>query len=303
MRSDNSKDLPPPEPIRVALLHRQSPRLLHRDVVGWWSYSVPEFEWDHFTLKKGFRIKRSTFAETYDLIVYEDGKLTGRIDRDADIPVAYVVADSTLSEQHYQVRCQQAALNADMLLVDWDALHRFEHLELPAYRFSFAANDRIFYPRQKVLDVGFFCHPTPERERLANHLVQFCARRGYSFKYGSRMGTAYAEAIGSAKININLGRNPATRSNRIFDVFLSESCLLCDPLPPVSGEPRQLNEHYLQFRSLDELDLLINELLLEETWQVFAEAAYKLGQQHHTWAVRARQLRQILAEMWAEGAR
>lgn len=298
MISDNLKDLPQTGPIRVALLHRQSTRSLERDVVGWWSYSVPEFEWDHFALRKGFHLKRSTFYDDYDLIVYEDGKLKGRIDRDAAIPVAYVVADSTLSENHYQVRCQQAALNADLLLVDWDDLKRFEHLDLPAYRFSFAANDRFFYPRQKTVDVGFFCHPTPRRKQLARHLRQFCAQRDYSFAHGMRTAANYAAAIGGARININLGRNPQTRSNRIFDVFLSESCLLCDPLPAVSDEPRQLNEHYLQFRSHDELELLLDELLQTGTWRVFAEAAYELGQRYHTWGRRAQQLRQVLEEAW-----
>lgn len=294
MHSDNSKDLPSQRPLRVALLHRNSPRLLKRDVVGWWSYEVPEFEWDHFMVRKGFYTKRSTFAQAYDLIVYEDGKLTGRIERDADLPVAYVVADSTLSEEHYRIRCQQAAMNADLLLVDWDDLQRFAHLEMPTYRFSFAANDQFFYPREKKIDVGFFCHPTPERKRLADHLNEFCEREGYRFVYGSRMGGDYAEAIGGAKININLGRNPQTRSNRIFDVFLSESCLVCDPLPYVSAEPRKLNEHYLQFRTMDELDLLLNELLQEGTWRVFAAAAYELGKRYHTWGARARQLRGIV---------
>lgn len=301
MRSDNSKDLSPQRPLKLALLHRHSPRLLKRDVVGWWSYPVPEFRWDHFVLRKGFYTKRSTFAQTYDLIVYEDGKLTGRIERDADIPVAYVVADSTLSEEHYRIRCQQAAMNADLLLVDWDDLQRFAHLEMPAYRFSFAANDRFFYPREKKIDVGFFCHPTDERNRLADHLSEFCARQGYRFVYGSRFAADYAAAIGGSKININLGRNPQTRSNRIFDVFLSESCLVCDPLPEVSDEPRQLNKHYLQFRSKDELDLLLHELLQEATWKVFAAAAYKLGKRYHTWGVRARQLRKILDELGLEG--
>lgn len=286
------------EPLRVALIHRESPRLLKREVVGWWSYQVPEFEWDHYMVRKGFYIRRGTFAQAYDLIVYEDGKISGRIERDADIPVAYVVADSTLSEKHYRLRCEQAALNADLLLVDWDDLGRFAHLGLPAYRFSFASNDRFFYPREKVVDVGFFFHSTPERKRLADHLDKFCQRRGYSYAAGSRLGAAYAEAIGSARININLGRNPQTRSNRIFDVFLSESCLVCDPLPKVSDEARQINEHYLQFRSLGELETLLDELLQEGTWRVFAEAAYKMGQRFHTWGARARQLRKTLG-MWA----
>jgi hypothetical protein len=294
MANNSSQPLPQ---LRVALLHRYSARLINRDVVGWWSYSVPEFEWDHYTLKKDFYIKRSSFEQAYDLIVYEDGKLTGRIDKNADIPVAYVIADSTLSNEHYRVRCQQAALNADLLLVDWDNLKRFEHLGIPACRFSFATNDRFFYPREKTTDVGFFHHSTPERKKLNQHLAEFCKKRGYSYASGSRIGEDYARAIGSAKININLGRNPQTRSDRIFDIFLSESCLLCDKLPKVSGEPRQLNKHYLQFRTQDELEGLLDELLQEGTWQVFAEAAYKLGKKYHTWGRRARQLRKILWDL------
>lgn len=284
-----------PQPLRVALIHRDEGRSLNRDAIGWWSYPVPEFEWDHYPVPESFRLKRSLFVE-YDLIVYEDGKIHGTLERDWNIPVAYVIADSTLSEEHYKIRCQQAAENADILLVDFDDLERFKHLGLPAYRFSFASNDRFFYPRQKTVDVGFFFHHTPQRDRLANHLDQFCNQRGYRYACGTRIGPAYAAAIGSAKININLARNPQTRSNRIFDVFVSQSCLVCDPLPPVSDEPRQLNEHYLQFRSWRELDGLLDELLLNDTWRVFAVAAGELGLAQHTWAARARQLRAILGE-------
>ena len=157
-------------------------------------------------------------------------------------------------------------------------------------------NYEFFYPREKTVDVGFFFHPTPERRRLNQYLTEFCGERGYSYSSGKRFGSAYAEAIGSAKININLSRNPQTRADRVFDVFLSGSCLLSDPLPHVSDEPRELNKHYLQFRNRDELCLLIDELLQEETWQVFAKAAYNLGQQQHTWAQRAQQLRRVLWE-------
>lgn len=286
--------LPPPDPLRVVLVHRDSPRMLQRDVVGWWSYPVPEFVWDHYPVGKGFHLRRSDFR-AYDWIVYEDGKIQGTIERDGGPPVAYVIADSTLSEAHYHVRCREAVQNADLLLVDWDDLNRFRHLGLPVYRYSYCSNDHLFYPRQKTLDVGYFCHPTPERIRLGEHLADLCEQRGWRYAGGRRMGAAYAEAIGSAKVNVNLNRNPATRSNRIFDIFVSRSCLLTSPLPPVSDEPRALNEHYLQYRSWRELDDLLAELLEAGSWSVYAEAAYDLGKRYHTWSARATQLRLIMS--------
>lgn len=288
------------KPLRVALIHRDSPRSTNRDVIGWWSYPVPEFQVTHHPVRKYFRLNKSYFAPHYDLIVLEDGKISGVIKRDADIPLAYVIADSTLSEKHYQLRYQQARQNADILLVDWDKLDRFKDLRLPIKRFSFATNDHFFCPRKKTIDIGFFCHPTPERKRLAERLHNFSRHNGYSFAYGVRMGEDYAAAIGSAKININLGRNPQTRSNRIFDVFLSKSCLVCDPLPAVSDEPRKLNEHYLQFRSWEELEGLLDELLTNSSWRVFADAAYELGKRYHTWGQRAKELREFLDEVGIE---
>ena len=163
------------KPIRVALVHRNSPRLFNR-MVGWWSYEVPQFTWHHcpVRLKKPFTVDKDGLAENHDIIVYEDGKIGGTFTGSADIPICYAVVDSTLSEAHYQHRLQQAD-QCDLILLDWDRLERFEKPGLPPVeRFNYCVNDKLFYPRgEKDIDIGSFQHTTPERREVDDWLRTF----------------------------------------------------------------------------------------------------------------------------------
>jgi len=72
--------------------------------------------------------------------------------------------------------------------------------------------------------------------------------------------------------------------------------MITTPLPRVSGEPRRAGRDYLQYNDVPELFTLIDKTLREGSWKEIADRGYELVQEHHTWAVRAKQLRQILKE-------
>jgi hypothetical protein len=281
--------------LRVALVHRDSPRLDGARSIGAWSYAVPEFMWTHFPVGKGFHLERGAFCD-YDLIVYEDGKLRGTFDGDGP-PIVYMIGDSTLSEKHYQVRRQQAR-QCHLLLVDWDRLERFAELGVPVRRLSYCINDRLMRPdlaMGKDVDVGSYQSGTVERRELEDWLHVFCEASGYVFKAGTYAGQDYAMMMARSKIVLNVHRNPQTRSHRIFDAMACRACMLTTPVPDVSGEVREAGIHYLEFDDRDQLADCVNRLLNGE-WETIAGTGYMLVQEHHTWTVRARELRQIVAE-------
>ena len=80
----------------------------------------------------------------------------------------------------------------------------------------------------------------------------------------------------------------------MFDTMACRSCLVSSPAPVVHFEPRKPGRDYVQYKSLDDLELVLDELLGADRWQEIAEYGYDLVQRWHTWAVRARQLRAIL---------
>lgn len=281
------------KPIKVALVHRDSRRLTDRRMVGWWSYPVPEFEWTHYSVRKRFRLDRGDFRD-YDLIVYEDGKLHGQF-YGSGSPIAYHIVDSTLSEEHYQVRLDQAN-QCDIIMVDWDDLARFKFLDKPVFRFSYCVNDKLMcdFEEVKDIDVGSFQGSTPERKELEAWLRDWCAGHGYRFEAGVYGGLDYAAMMNRCKVVINLNRNPATRGHRVFDAMACRSCLVTSPLPGVSGEQRQASIHYLEFTDRAFLAELLPHLLNDGEWEDVADSGYALVQQHHTWAARAVELRSIL---------
>jgi hypothetical protein len=278
--------------MKVALIHRDTPRLGEGGrMVGWWSYPVKGLEWDHFPMGKRFRVRRSDYPE-YDLIVYEDGKLWGEILRDEGPTVAYHVVDSTLSEGHYRHRLREARRNADLVLVDFDRLERFEGLGMPVYRFGYCVNERLFYPRgEKEFEVGSFQGRTAERGLLERYLTLFCERRGYRFAAGRRFGEDYARAMAACKIVVNLNRNRETRNHRLFDAMAGRSCVLTNYVPPVSGEERIAGVHYVEMVDWRvEVGGWIERLLGAGEWEKYAEAGYRLVRERHRWGVRAGEL-------------
>lgn len=284
------------ERLKVALVHRDSPRNMADRMVGYWSYPVPEFEWDHFPVGKGFRIDKDELAARgYELIVYEDAKIYGEFVGEAGLPVCYVVVDSTLSEGHYRHRVREAA-QCDLILVDWDGLERFEHLGKPVARFSHCVNDEYFRDLglERDIDVGSFQGDTPARKALEERLAVFCRQRGYRFEWGTRGWDDYARDMASCKVVLNLNRNPSVRGHRIFDAMACGACLVTSPVPDVPWEPRKAGRDYVEFADFGDLAVKLDSLLQGGLWREVAANGERLIKRWHTWAIRAQQLRWIL---------
>lgn len=285
------------KPLRVALVHRDRPRAAENRMVGWWSYVVPEFDVKHYPVPKGFCLDREELARQHDLVVLEDAKVYGTFVGRGGLPVFYHVTDSTLSDEHYQVRCRQAK-QADAILVDWDDLDRFRHLHMPIYRFNYCVNDRLMrdYEMEKDIDVGSYQSGTVERRKVEAWLRAFCKEHGYVFQSGVYPGQEYPMMMTRSKIVVNLNRNPNTRGHRIFDIMACRACMLTSPTMDVSGETRRAGFHYLEYDP-DDLSLLgeqVDWLLDTERWETFARNGHTLVRESHTWQVRASYLHGIV---------
>lgn len=282
--------------LRIALVHANRPRdFVPGRMVGIWSYDVPEFEIRHFGTPRQFRMKRSDFR-LFDVIVREDHKCYGQFINDYDIPVVAYIVDSTLSDDHYQTRLKLAR-TADLVLVEQDDLARFAACRR-VRRLPYCVNENLYkdYGLPKSVDVGMYCNDTPQRVALGEKLRAFCEQQGYSFEYGRREGTEYAKAFNAAKVCVNLARTPTNRPHRTFDVMACKSCLLTSSLPDISGEERENGVHYATFYDDGGAALAIGVMLESGEWQDVAQAGYDLVREKHTWAVRAKELRQIFYE-------
>jgi len=269
-------------PLSVALIHRDSPRLNGMRMIGAWSYAVTEFEWTHFPVRKHFYVDRGAFRDYF----------AGH-----GPPVAYMIGDSTLSDDHYRIR-REIGRQCQLLLVDWDRLERFGDLGVPARRMSYCVNDRLMrdHGQNKTIDLGSFQGASVERRDLERALHAWAKGAGVSFEAGVYGGLDYALMMNRCKIVLNLSRNPETRNHRVFDAMACRTCLLTDPLPEVSGEEREAGIHYLEFSDADWLTEIIPHLLDTGHWEDVAGAGYTLVRERHTWAVRAAELRQIIGE-------
>ena len=286
------------KPLRVALIHADNPRQ-YRRMVGFWAYDVPEFEVKHFGVSGKLNLNAADLVGDFDIIVREDHRTHGRIIKDARIPVAYYIVDSTLSDGHYKSRLGPAR-EADLILVEHDRLSRFGGLGPPVRRFGYCVNDHFFHDRglDRVVDVGMYCRVTgaPERAELIRWLATFCDERGYFYAAGKRWGGKYPRAFNQTRISVNLSRTVTNRPHRVFDAMACRTCLLTSRLPPVSGEARVAGSHYLEFKDRAELAAVIDETLASGAWQTIADQGCELVQKQHTWAIRAGELRETFAE-------
>ncbi len=288
-------------PLRVALVVKPSPSTREREGrnMGWWSYTVPEFTWDHFVYE-GFQADANGMVG-YDLIFQEDGGPLGFANRKP--PLVYLAVDSTLSDAHYQTRLERAR-QADLILVDHDRLERFAGIGKPIRRWAYCVNDQLFRPLEKSLDVVFHCSAGArsgqpggvERARLRSRLHDVCQQAGWSYRSGAVGIGLYAEDMGRGRVVVNWPRTMLNRPHRVFDAMASGACLLTGEIPIVDGDDVVENVHYAVFRSNKELDDWLSRLLQDETWRQFARNGHDLVMRKHTWAVRARELRQILSE-------
>lgn len=285
------------KPLKIALVHRDHPRHTWGRMIGMWAYDVPCLDVTHVPQPREFTLNRDNFVDV-DAVVWEDARVIGTVTGGAPVPVVYMVGDSTLTDDNYQDRFAQAQ-QSDLILVDWDRLDRFEGTGKPVKRLAYCVNERLFYPRDKVIDVGFYCNITDERRDLHEWLATFCAARGYTFAGGRRVGEDYCQAIGETRVNVNLNRNPETRAHRCYDVMASRSCLVTSPMPHVSGEDWINQVHYLEWTDWDHLGSTLDAVLSSGLWESIATRAYAYAHAH-TWAVRAAELYTILTEFISE---
>jgi len=291
------------KPLRVALIVKASPSTRERENrnMGWWSYPVPEFTWEHFSFsKKGFQVETSKFTSDYDLIFHEDGGNWGDYIGGA-VPVVYMAIDSTLTDAHYATRLCQAT-KSDLVLVDHDSLDRFRPAGVPVRRLAYCVNDRIFGPLEKAVDIVFHCGTGArkgmpggvERTKLRQYLDTVCKQAGYSYRSGAVGLPEYAQSMGQARVVVNWPRTSINRPHRIFDAMACEACVVTGPLPYIEEDHRYAGEHYVEFANNDELPEILSALLIDERWAKIAHSGNELVNERHTWKTRASELRSIL---------
>lgn len=280
-------------PIKVLLIHRESD--VYRHLTGWWSYPVPEFEWTILKVKPEWFIADMDYAPDHDLIVLDDW-IFGQI-KHAKKPLAYVVVDSARSKAQLE-RNRQQAQDANLILVDSDNLESFSGIGKPVRRFAYAVNEQLFYPREKIYDVAFLCWPTDERRKVQGWCNDICRRRGWTLATGTYDWPNYARFLCSAKVVVHKAHVVNARSWRVFDVMASRGCLLSSPLPTISGDGIVSGEHYCEYMNAEQLEHELISLLDDNHWSEIAEAGYQHVMAHHTWSIRATELRETLREVF-----
>jgi len=268
--------------------------------MGYWSYSVDEFDWHHYC-PHGQVIHTSLYKD-FDLIFWEDGG-SFRFVKDGGPPIAYMAIDSTLSDEHYKTRLEHAH-QSDLVLVDHDKLQRFKSAQVPVRRLNYCVNDGIFKPRDKELDVTFHCASGArkkmpggvERNDMRQFLDDLCKRRRWTFSSGTLPLYDYAVNMGVSKVIVNVPRTVINRPHRVFDAMACKACLLTQVIPYVDGDNVRARFHYEQFSAKHEVEPALARLIEGGEWEHLASAGYNAVMSMHTWKVRAQQLREILHE-------
>jgi hypothetical protein len=280
------------KPLRIAAIVKNTPSSYERENknVGYLSYPVPEFTWEYFSPGKGVRVDTREFQKQgYDLILHIDGGNWCEYIGNA-IPTVYYSVDSTLSENHHFAPRYEQAAQADLILVDHDQLERFEATGRPVRRWLYCVNDRVFYPREKTLDVDFQCGGTAERSKMRVHLSELCKDRGLSYKSGVAPLAEYAENMGAAKVVVVLPRTPRNRPHRIYDATASGAAVL---LQRGTRDPEIWPPDFASYENDPEerFGYLFNSF----GWMHALEMRERFVGKH-SWATRAAELRALLAE-------
>ena len=289
------------KPLKVAIIYKSRHGIDEHDqrAVGWWSYPVPEFEFEFFRAVQ--QIAMSTF-NNFDLVFHEDTtKLAVYVRHGQTPPVVYMSVDSTLSDAHYKSRLALAK-QADLVLVDHDKLERFKSLGKPVRRFSYCVDEHIFKPLEKELDVSYHCGSGEsrgfpggkERNEIRRHLGEYCSRAGCSYRSGAVGQDEYASDMGKSRVVVNWPRTVINRPHRVLDTLACGAALLTGPIPQVDGDCLVSGIDYVDYADMDQLDEKLKMLLEHESWKFYADAGYKLAMERHTWSVRAQELRLIL---------
>lgn len=295
----------PSRPLRVALIIKGTPATLKRDDrnMGYWSYSVPEFEWVHMAYKPNDIVDVSSF-HSYDFVFVEDSGMGLRL-INRKKPVVFLAIDSTLSDPHYMGRLATAK-QANLVLVDHDKLERFA-CGVPVRRWAHCVNDKVFHTDpaiERSIDVNFRCasgaHKNHaggvERETLRGYLHGVCQVHGWSYVSGTAPLPDYAADMRRSRVVVNWPRTPINRPHRIFDAMASGAAVVTGRLPFVDGDGVEAGRHYLEFDVNSELPAVLEEALSCGLWETIASAGHEYVMKHHTWATRAKQLRQMVKE-------
>lgn len=285
-------------PLKVAVFVKDSPgaRITgDKRNMGFWSYDVPEFTWKFFP--HNHKLEDLGKFRDYDFIFHEDSGYATYLNKQHGPPVVYLDIESCFSIDHYNARMKQA-VQSDLVLVDWDPLNRFHPSGKKVIRFPYCVNDRQFYPRQKDNDVVWHAATSKLggeiRKDLTRELIRLSKLHGFTLRHGPRDLVDYADSMGRSRIGANRNRTSIIRAHRTFDTMASGAALITGPTPFTEGDGAIDGEHYLTFRDNAELEAAIMRLLSGE-WIEFAERGYKLISENHTWAIRAAQLREIVA--------
>jgi glycosyltransferase involved in cell wall biosynthesis len=264
--------------------------------MGYWSYPVKEFDWRHFTFARS-AVVTSEIGDDFDIILQEDAG--PKYYKQCKLPIVYLSIDDSLSADHLESRLGRAKL-ADLILVDHGDLNNYAHLGVPVRRLNYCVNDWLMkdYGEEKTVDVSFHCGGSgcPDRKKIRSMLSTYCKKRGLVYKSGVLHITEYARAMNRSKIVVNWPRAPGNRPHRVFDAMACGACLVTGPLPDVGGDERVKGWDYVEVEQIKEIPDAIDDLLGSGRWQTIARHGKKLVDKHHTWAIRARQLRQILSE-------
>lgn len=291
--------------LKVAVIVKNRAAAFERDnrSMGMWSYAVPEFQWDFLYLGREFVAHTASYAKGYDFIFHEDGGNWGEFRGNA-LPILYHVIDSTLSEEHHYKPRYEQAKQANLILVDHDRLERFTGTGKKAVRFEYAVNDKVFkdYGLEKTTDVAFHCGGSDERQRVRVRLHEICAAHGWKYTSGVLPLVEYAQAMNRAKIVVNWPRAEGNRPHRVFDAMACKSYLLTHRLlwidEGLTHNDPVFKENYWDYYDFEELEERLTILLGRfasriESW---SHDGWVQIQKHHTWAVRAQQLRELVKQ-------
>lgn len=291
------------KPLKVALICKnENGKRRNNRSMGYFSYAVPEFTWEHIIPGKNFTINWNDYkSQNFDLVFHEDYPY-GDI-RKLDIPYVFLAIDSTLSEQHYKDRFNQSQ-KSDLILVDHDNINRFFNTKHSSvYQFPYCVNDKVFYrdDRIRTVDIAYHCSSSAhagidERKRIKQLLKDLSVKHNWNLASGIRDLPDYAESFRTAKIVVNQSRTSNNRPHRIFDAMACGAMVLTSQIANIKADKIFENGCFLGFYSDDDLEIALDRLLrlLPVTRERIAEQGYQTVMQNHTWSIRTKQLREII---------
>lgn len=288
--------------LRVAVLVKNTPNAYLRDMrpMGYWSYPVPEFEWDFMSPGKSFKLNlKDLKAKGYDMVFHEDGGNWGDYLGDA-IPVIYLSIDSTVTAAHLQPRLSQGK-KADLFLVEHDDLNRFTGATV--FRFPYCVNDNIYHPyfpeiitpvRRAMKDIDINFHNgggTELRQYVRSFLDDYAKTKKRSYVSGAISLAAYSVNMARSRVVVNIPRNPMNRPHRIMDAMASGCAVVTYPVPDIGLDDRW---HWTAQDTHDIAWALDKFLEFPDSYLGFAVSGYNAVLGYHTWRVRATELRGIV---------